>query len=191
MDISSGTPSHSANTTQISLCVAKPLFICTCQGPEPALTLHLVKQGSGGWWSLGCQRWRGNVAQEMQYKDGWVGGNKCRGLKEWTSGNSLRTTSIFWGLQLLWAQSITLGQGKCHGSGMTSAPLVRPALSSISALLLPHEASQAVLGAACSLLGWVWRTVSTPKAMLMDRCLCSNAKILKLYQNLVSGGRKL
>lgn len=65
-----------------------------------------------------------------------------------------------------------------------SAPLVRPGLSSISALLLIHEVSQAVLGAACSLLGWVWRTVSIPKAMLMDHCLCSNAKILKVYQKI-------
>lgn len=90
--------------------------------------------------------------------------------------------------------SVTLGQGKCHGSGMMSAPLVRPGLSSISALLLTHEVSQDVLGAACSLLGWVWRTLSTPKAMLVDHCLCfnfANSKILKVYQKLMSGGRKL
>lgn len=117
MDISSGSPSHSANTTQTSPCVTKPLFVCAFQALELALTLHLAKQGSGGWWSLGCQRWRATVTQEMQYKDGWIEDNKCRGLREWTSGNSLRTTSIFWGLQLLWAQSITLGRGSVMALG--------------------------------------------------------------------------
>lgn len=93
-------------------------------------------------------------------------GNSCRGLREWTTH---------------WGQPQFFEDRSCSFCGLRPLHLARGNVMALGWCQLlwsdqpspsfqpcccPTRSARLILGAACSLLGWVWGTVSTPKAIL-------------------------